>query len=66
MLRLFLCLTGLFVLSSSFAASTHPRDSLRDPYFGEALYYAHQGRYFDAIARLDTELGQHSIPCITT
>jgi tetratricopeptide (TPR) repeat protein len=59
MLRLFLCLTGLFVLSSSFAASTHPRDSLRDPYFGEALYYAHQGRYFDAIARLDTELGQH-------
>jgi len=59
MFRFFLCLTGLFVLSSSFAASTHPRDSLRDPYFGEALYYAYQGRYFDAIARLDTELGQH-------
>ncbi len=59
MFRFFLCLTGLLVLGSSFAASTHPRDSLRDPYFGEALYYAHQGRYFDAIARLDTELGQH-------
>jgi hypothetical protein len=59
MFRFLLCLTGLFVLSSSFAASTHPRDSLRDPYFGEALYYAYQGRYFDAIARLDTELGQH-------
>ena len=59
MFRFFLCLTGLFVLSPSFAASTHPRDSLRDPYFGEALYYAYQGRYFDAITRLDAELGQH-------
>jgi hypothetical protein len=59
MFRFFLCLIGLSVLSSSFAAGTHPRDSLRDPYFGEALYYAYQGRYFDAIARLDAELGQH-------
>jgi tetratricopeptide (TPR) repeat protein len=59
MFRFFLCLTGLLVLGPSFAASTHPRDALRDPYFGEALYYAYQGRYFDAIARLDTELGQH-------
>lgn len=32
---------------------------LRDLYFGEALYQAHQGRWFDAIARLDSELGQH-------
>jgi hypothetical protein len=59
MFRFFLCLTGLFVLGPSFAADTHPRDSLRDPYFGEALYYAYQGGYFDAIARLDAELGQH-------
>lgn len=59
MLRFFLCLIGLVFLGPSLAASTHPRESLRDPYFGEALYYAYQGRYFDAIARLDAELGQH-------
>jgi hypothetical protein len=32
---------------------------LKDLYFGEALYYAFQGKWFDAIARLDTELMQH-------
>jgi len=34
-------------------------EDLRDPYFGEALYYANQGRYFEALQRLDTEVGQH-------
>jgi hypothetical protein len=34
-------------------------DELRDLYFGEALYYAHQERYLDALERLDTELAQH-------
>src|SRR5207249_1818498 len=29
---------------------------LRDLYFGEALYHAFQGQYFDALQRLDTEL----------
>src|SRR5262245_44285254 len=29
---------------------------LRDLYFGEALYHAWQGRYFDALQRLDTEV----------
>lgn len=32
---------------------------LRDLYYGEALFYAYQGRYFDAISRLDTELAQY-------
>src|SRR5215475_11733881 len=32
---------------------------LRDLYFGEALYHALQGRYFDALQRLDTELAQY-------
>ncbi len=32
---------------------------LRDLYFGEALYHAKQGYYFDALERLDAELGQH-------
>ncbi len=32
---------------------------LRDLYFGEALFQAYQGNYFDAISRLDTELTQY-------
>jgi hypothetical protein len=32
---------------------------LRDLYFGEALYYAYQERYFEALQRLDAELAQH-------
>src|SRR5262245_7256460 len=32
---------------------------LRDLYFGEALYQAYQGQFFDAIQRLDTELDQY-------
>jgi hypothetical protein len=32
---------------------------LRDLYFGEALYQAYQGHYFDALERLDAELAQH-------
>src|SRR5436305_2168484 len=33
-----------------------PSQDLRDLYFGEALYHAYQGQYFDALQRLDTEL----------
>ena len=36
-----------------------PSSELRDLYFGEALYHAYQGQYFDAIQRLDTELGMY-------
>ena len=32
---------------------------LKDPYFGEALYYAYQERYFEALQRLDSEIAQH-------
>ena len=34
-------------------------EELRDLYFGEALYYANQGYYFEALARLDSEMHQH-------
>lgn len=37
----------------------NPSSELRDLYFGEALYHAYQGQYFDAIQRLDTELGMY-------
>lgn len=59
MLRLSLLLCGLLAASASFAAKTPARSALKDLYFGEGLYQAYQGEYFDAIARLDTELGQH-------
>src|SRR5215470_1784646 len=36
-------------------------DDLRDLYFGEALYHAYQGQYFDALQRLDTELAQYHV-----
>src|SRR4029078_9015070 len=32
---------------------------LKDLYFGEALFEAAQGRYFEALERLDAELAQH-------
>jgi len=39
----------------------HPATAsdLKDLYFGEALYHAYQGQFFDALERLDTELGQY-------
>ncbi|HET7608797.1 MAG TPA: tetratricopeptide repeat protein, partial [Gammaproteobacteria bacterium] len=36
-----------------------PESTTRDWYFGEAIYYAQQGHYFEALERLDAELGQH-------
>ncbi len=35
-------------------------EELNDLYFGEALYEAHQGNYFEALERLDTEVRQHT------
>jgi hypothetical protein len=70
MIRLLILLASLLFASSSLAASTHAAKdqhdlastttpkTLKDLYFGEALYYAFQGDWFDSIARLDTELGQ--------
>jgi hypothetical protein len=40
------------------AGTSAPKD-LKDLYFGEVLYDAFQGDWFDAISRLDTELAQH-------
>ena len=34
-------------------------DGLKDLYFGEALFYANQGEFFEALERLDAELGQY-------
>jgi tetratricopeptide (TPR) repeat protein len=45
------------------AAQAAPPDAeqsaVRDWYFGEAVYHAQQGHFFEALERLDAELGQH-------
>jgi hypothetical protein len=46
-------------LAGVLAAEPCIAKDLRDLYFGEALYHANQGHYFEALERLDTELGQH-------
>jgi len=40
------------------AAATQAED-INDLYYGEALYYARQGQFFEALERLDTEVRQH-------
>ena len=59
MKRLFFLLTILICAASSASAGTSAPNTLADLHFGEALYHAYQGDWFDAISRLDTELTQH-------
>lgn len=56
-MKVFLLLVGTCL--TAVAAAEKPVEKLSDLYFGEALFYADQGRYFDALERLDTELAQH-------
>jgi len=56
--KLVIFLTTLLFASSSMAAGITAPKELKDLYFGEALYYAFQEEWFEAIARLYTELGQ--------
>jgi hypothetical protein len=57
--RLVVILTILIFSAPSASAGASTRKELKDLHFGEALYYAFQGDWFGAIARLDTELMQH-------
>ena len=50
-----LIVLAVAALSCSAAAD----EELNDLYFGEALYEAYQGNYFEALERLDTEVRQH-------
>ena len=59
MFRLFAILTILLATVSRAAAGMSAPQELRDLYYGEALYDAFQGEWFDAVARLDTELKQY-------
>lgn len=53
-----LALLAIAALPAARAATPVP-DSLRDLYFGNALFHALQDEHFDAIARLDAELALH-------
>jgi hypothetical protein len=59
MSRLIVLLMGLIIAASSPAAGSSSAGELKDLYFGEALYHAFQGQWFEALTRLDTELTQH-------
>lgn len=59
MARHFLVLCGLCVMAMARAADTADSQTSRDLFLGESFYYAEQGLYFDAIARLDAELAQY-------
>jgi hypothetical protein len=59
MKRLFVQLAILIFAASSATAGTSAPDKLKDLYFGEALYHAYQGEWFDAVSRLDTEIAEH-------
>src|SRR4030066_1130390 len=57
--RLFVLLTILIFSAPSASAGASAPNTLAALHFGEALYHAFQGDWFDAISRLDTELMQH-------
>ena len=47
------------LLFTCLATSPSHSSELNDLHFGEALYYAHQGPFFEALERLDSEVRQH-------
>ena len=57
-------IVGLGLASALAAGACGGKDlagkDLRDLYFGEALYDANQGHYFEALGRLDAELALHN------
>ena len=50
---------GGLALAAVLIAGSASGDDLKDLYYGEAVYHANQGHYFEALERLDTELAQH-------
>ena len=53
-----LCAFGFAAVAAA-EPRTDEATTARDSYFGEAIYYAQQGHFFEALERLDAELGQH-------
>ncbi len=60
MLFRFIILVSVLLCSlPAHAVSGLKNIELRDLYFGEVLFYSHQGLHFEALAKLDAELSQH-------
>ncbi|MEM8814295.1 MAG: hypothetical protein AAGE85_00565 [Pseudomonadota bacterium] len=49
----------LCIAAAPSRADVSSENTPTDRYFGEALYYAHQDQYFEALERLDAEVRQH-------
>src|SRR5215471_16220596 len=50
----------LLALSAGLSLADKPAGNEKDDFFfDEAFFHAYQGQYFEAIQRLDTELGQY-------
>ncbi len=49
----------VFAVAALLPASSAVGGDLKDLHFGEALYYAYQEHYFEALERLDAEIAQH-------
>ncbi|MDH4234496.1 MAG: tetratricopeptide repeat protein, partial [Gallionella sp.] len=58
MMRRYILLFGLCLPQLAAASADDSHISVKDIYFGEALYYAYQGRYVDSIPRLDIGFGR--------
>jgi len=52
-------LSSLLAIGAAVPLVASAEAPARDPYFGEALFHAHQGDFFAALERLDAELAQH-------
>jgi tetratricopeptide (TPR) repeat protein len=54
-------LSGLIALALAalLPVGSAAAEDLKDLYFGEALYYAYQEHWFEALERLDAEIAQH-------
>jgi tetratricopeptide (TPR) repeat protein len=52
-------IAAVALAAAGLAAGPAASEEQRDPYFGEALFYAYQGHFFDALERLDAEMAQH-------
>jgi hypothetical protein len=50
---------GVPAAAGPFAGHEPAAEAQRDLHFGEAVYHAQQGHFFEALERLDAELGQH-------
>ena len=58
MMARYIWLLGLFFIPLSFASDDSSRIKVANLHLGEALFNAHQGKYFDAISLLEIEFGQ--------